>query len=437
MKEIPDSTIDIISQHINETNNKPSRIPIITIDDDINTPHYFEIVPFGEIDNSDRKYFAIDGSYNSQEFYNGIYIGLYTAGYICFHKGKQIRLNDLDDPAILGKSYFPQNILITNDSHRDAIFDELLTLEPVKNLLLFFNEPETDNIWGFGRETKQIICSSVSKLLAFCQEILEWSLVLEILQLPIIQLGDFILRDGVLRSNNIKQKYLIKIGELAHSKDVFLIAVTKKSPIKLELSSSFKKIDYYLQNDKKPSYPFTIQTKRWQKLCCWFEVSDDILLSAYPDAESRKNIQNGNAAKTIKYSMFATNNLNGGRGFGLFYVARLDYVEKLQNYDWVVLDVNIFDAIPEITDKMNEREVRNAIRNIALLECLFKELTRLTQEHYILGYPYPLVDAHNFVTLKNNFNNEIINRVKASLYKSQMMDHVDIENLFLDIHERF
>jgi hypothetical protein len=437
MKEILDSTIDIISQYINETSNKPSRIPIITVDGDINTPQYFEIIPFNEIDNSDRKFFAIDGSYNSQEFYNGIYIGLYTAGYICFHKGKQIRLNELDDPVILGKSYFPQNILITNDSHRDAIFDELLTLEPVKNLLSFFNEPDIDNIWGFGRETKQIICSSVSKLLAFCQEILEWSLVLGILQLPIIQCGDFILRDGTLRSNNIKQKYLIKIGELAHSKNMFLVAVTKKSPIKLELSSSFKKIDFYLQNNKKPSYPFTIQTKRWQKLCCWFEVSDDILLSAYPDAEARKNIPNGSAAKATKYSMFATSNLNGGRGFGLFYVARLDYVEKLQNYDWVVLDINIFDAIPEITSKMNEKDVHSAHRDISLLEVLFKELTRLTQEHYILGYPYPLVDAHNFVTLKNNFNDEIINRVKASLYKSQMMDHVDIENLFLDIHERF
>jgi hypothetical protein len=54
MKEIPDSTIDIISQHINETSNKSSHIPIITVDDDVDTPHYFEIIPFDEIDNSDR-----------------------------------------------------------------------------------------------------------------------------------------------------------------------------------------------------------------------------------------------------------------------------------------------------------------------------------------------------------------------------------------------
>jgi hypothetical protein len=215
------------------------------------------------------------------------------------------------------------------------------------------------------------------------------------------------------------------------------MAVTKKSPIKLELSSSFKKIDLYLQQEKKPSYPFTIQTKRWQKLCCWFEVSDDILLSAYPEAEERKAVQAGELSKATKYSMFATNNLNGGRGFGVFYVARLDYVEKLQNYDWVVLDINIFDVIPAITPKMNEREVRSAERDMLFLTNIFKELTRLTQEHYILGYPYPLVEAHNFVTLKNDFNDELLNRVKASLYQSQMMDHVDIENLFLDIHERF
>lgn len=438
MKEISDSTIDIVATHINEVNNRPSHVPVITLDDDVNTPHYFEIIPFDEIDNSEKNYFAIDGSYNSQEFYNGVYIGLYTAGYICYHKGKQIRLNDLDDPIILGKSYFPNNILITNDIHRNAIFDELLSLDPVKKLISFFDEPDIDNIWGLGKETRQIVCSSVSKLLAFCQEILEWSLVLEILNHPVTQKGDIILRDGTLRSNNIKQKYLIKVGELAHQKMIILLAITKKSPIKLELSSSFKKIDLYLQQEKKPAYPFSIQEQRWQKLCCWFEVNDDVLLSAYPNAEEKKAIQSDNITSVHKnYSMFATNNLNGGRGFGIFYVARLDYVEKLQNYDWVIIDLNIFDVIPAITKKMNEREVRTAKRDIAFLDKIIKNLTSLTQEHYILGYPYPLVEAHNFVTLKNDFNDELINRVKASLYQSQMMDHVDIENLFLDIHERF
>ena len=30
----------------------------------------------------------------------------------------------------------------------------------------------------------------------------------------------------------------------------------------------------------------------------------------------------------------------------------------------------------------------------------------------------------NFITLKNNFKDEVIKRVKASLYKTQMMDNV-------------
>ena len=436
-KDIPDSTIDAIAEHINKRTNQPARIPIITIDGDASSPHYYEIVSFNEIDNSENKYFAIDGSYNSQEFYNGIYVGLYTAGYVCFHKGKQIRLNDLDDPVILGRSYFPENILITNDEHRHAVFDELIELGPVKRLLEFFEESEIDLVWGLGKETRNLVSSSVSKLLSFCQEVLEWSLVLEILESGKVSPNDFVLRDGTLRSNNIKQKYLVKLGQYAKEKGVYLVAVTKNSPIKLELSSSFKKIDSYLETEKKPSYPFTIKNKRWQKLCCWFEVSDDVLLDAYPDAEQRKNMGNGALTKPTKYSMYATSNLNGGRGFGLFFVARLDYVEKLQNYDWVVIDINIFDAIPKINKEMNERAVRKAEREINLLSYLFKELTRLTQEHYILGYPYPLVEAHNFVTLRKNFKDEIIKRVKASLYQSQRMDHVDIENMFLDIHERF
>jgi NurA-like 5'-3' nuclease len=64
-------------------------------------------------------------------------------------------------------------------------------------------------------------------------------------------------------------------------------------------------------------------------------------------------------------------------------------------------------------------------------------LTRLTQEHHILGYPYPLVEVHNFVSLKKDFKEEIIKRVKLALYQDQRMDNVDIENLFLDTHERF
>jgi NurA-like 5'-3' nuclease len=128
--------------------------------------------------------------------------------------------------------------------------------------------------------------------------------------------------------------------------------------------------------------------------------------------------------------MFIRKALTGGRGTGIFFTARLDYVEKLQNFDWVIVDVNIFDAIPGIRQG-------NQTRDLDKLTGIFYNLTRLTQEHYILGYPYPLVEAHNFVTLKSDFKEEVINRVKHSMYSTQHMDHVDIENMFLDIHSRF
>ncbi len=425
-KEIPDGAIEIVARHINERNNRPSKIPIITIDGETETPHYFEIIPFDQIDNSPARFFAIDGSYNSQEFYNGLSIGIYTAGYVCYHLGKQLRLNDLTDPVILGKGYYPQNILITNDQHREAIYDELMELEPVKKMLEFFGADET-KVFGFA---KDIVCSSLSKLLSFCQEALEWALVYEISNLPIVQKGDFILRDGTLRSNNIKQEYLVKLGKHIHQKGIYIVAITKNSPIKLELSSTFKKIDSYLQDDYKPKYPFKTTNPRWQKLCCWLEVADDILIAAYPEAGQRKDMQGGKIKSVTKTSMYAKKGLTGGRGCGIFFVARLDYVEKLQNYDWVVADFNIFDVMPNIESGKNKKDIET-------IKHIFFELTRLTQEHYILGYPFPLVEAHNFVTLKNDFKDEIMKRVKYSLYKEQRMDNVDIENLFLDIHSRF
>ncbi len=435
--EISDKTIDSVAEHISRRLNQPSRIPIISIDDKSTAPHYYEIISFDKIDEGESRFFAVDGSYNSQEFYNGIYIGIYTAGYICFQGGKQIRLNESNDPVTLGKSYFPEIILITNDAHREAVFEELLTMPPVERMLIFFGADDIDSIWGLGRETKRLVTSSVSKLLSFCQEILEWSLVLEILESDECRADDYIFRDGTLRSNNIKQEYLLKIGALAKKNGTRLIAVTKKSPIKIELSSSFKAIDSHLENEKKPKYPFTIPDRRWQKLCCWFEVPDDVLYSAYPESSERKKAGEEESFKPTSYSMYAKRSLTGGRGFGLFFAARLDYVEKLQNYDWVVVDINIFDAIPSIDAAMDEQQIGCESRDINLLSIMFKEMTRLTQEHYILGYPYPLVEAHNFVTLKNTFKDETIKRVKAALYKQQMMDHVDIENMFLDIHERF
>ena len=407
-KEIPDSAIELVAKHINTRSNKNYGIPIIGHEENIETPQIFEIIPFDQIDDSDRRFYAIDGSYNSEQFYNGLCIAIYAAGYICFHKGQQIRMNSLDDPVILGKAYYPQNILITHQDHLIAIYDEFLTLEPVKNLLNFLNE-KLEEIFPYKKEQ---ICTNLSTLLGFCQEVLEIALILEVIDLAGTKSEDFILRDGTLRPLQIKQKYLVKLGKYAHEKGVRIVAVTKQSPIKMELAYTFKQIDNYLQDQLKYEYPFTETDPKRKKLCCWFEVPDVILKSAYQG------------------DMFIKKSIRGGRGFGLFFAARLDYVEKLQNYDWLIIDANIFNAIPEIESEKLERDR-------AELDSIFKELTRLTQEHYILGYPYPLCEVHNFISLKKNFKEEIIARLKYSLYRDQRMDNVDIENLFLDMHERF
>jgi hypothetical protein len=407
-KEIPDSAIELVAKHINTRSNKNYGIPVIGHEENIETPQIFEIIPFDQIDDSDRRFYAIDGSYNSEQFYNGLCIAIYAAGYICFHRGQQIRMNSLDDPVILGKAYYPQNILITHQDHLIAIYDEFLTLEPVKGLFDFLNE-SPEEVFPYKKEQ---ICTNLSTLLGFCQEVLEIALVLEIIDLADTKSGDFILRDGTLRPLQIKQKYLVKLGKYAHGKGVKIVAVTKQSPIKMELSYTLKQIDNYLQDQLKHEYPFTETDPKRKKLCCWFEVPDVILKSAYQG------------------DMFIKKSTRGGRGFGLFFAARLDYVEKLQNYDWLIMDVNIFNAIPKI-------ESENLERDRAELDSVFKELTRLTQEHYILGYPYPLCEVHNFISLKKNFKEEIIARLKYSLYRDQRMDNVDIENLFLDMHERF
>jgi hypothetical protein len=202
---------------------------------------------------------------------------------------------------------------------------------------------------------------------------------------------------------------------MLHQKRAHLIGITKQSPIKTELAYTYSKIDNYLQSQLKPSYPFKANDPKRQKLCCYLEIRDDVLLSAYEGGGS---------------NMYIKKDIAGGRGFGLFFTSRLDYVEKLQNYDWLICDLNIYDCIPEIANKVLTRDLLT-IKNIMF------ELTAVTQEHYILGYPYPLVEAHNLVSLKSDFKKEAIARVKNELYSSQNMDHTDIENLFLDLHSRF
>jgi len=407
-KEIPDNAIELVARHINARSNKNYGISVVGNEDNIETPQIFEIIPFDQIDCSNARFYAIDGSYNSEQFYNGLSIGIYAAGYVCFHRGKQIRMNCLDDPMTLGQAYYPENILITNQDHLFAIYDELMELHPVKRLIEFWSD-SPENIFSYEKEK---ICVNLSTLLSFCQEVLEIALVLEISELQETNPGDFILRDGTLRPMQIKQSYLVQLGRHLHNKGIRVVAITKQSPIKMELAYTFKQIDNYLQDQLKPTYPFIEKNPKRKKLCCWFEVPSTVLKAAYQG------------------DMFVRKAIKGGRGFGLFMAARLDYVEKLQNYDWVIADVNIFDAIPGIDSDHLDRDT-------VTLVSIFKELTRLTQEHYILGYPYPLAEAHNFISLKKNFKDEIVSRLKYTLYKDQRMDNVDIENLFLDMHDRF
>ncbi len=409
---IPQSAIDAIAKHINGRSNKQYNIPVVGTVTNHETPQIFEIIPFDLIDKTDSKFYAIDGSSNSHSFYNGVSIGLYQGGYVCFQSGKQVRMNAGTDPIMLGQAYTPQNILITCEDHLFSIYDELLTLQPVKRFLEF-TESTPEDVFPYSREA---VCLTTSSLLGFCQEVLEWSLIYEISCRNETRPGDFILRDGTLRSPNIKQEYLVRLGDfLANEKHIILVGITKSTPIKVELAYTFKQIDSYLQDKLKPRYPFSQSDPKQQKLCCWFEVPDAVLLNAYGSSTG---------------NMFIKKGIKGGRGIGVFFAARLDYVEKLQNYDWVIADLNIFDVVPDIRES-------DLTRSMETLNGAFHNLTRLTQEHYILGYPYPLVEAHNFITLDADFKQEVINRVKHSMYSEQQMDNVDIENMFLDIHARF
>jgi hypothetical protein len=409
--EIPDDVINGVAAQIHAKTSKDYKIPVVGVPDNLETPQVFEIMPFDEIDQCASRFYAVDGSRNSHSFYNGVSLCFYQAGYVCFQKGGQIRLGDSREPGVLGQIAHGTKMLVLNEQDLSDIYDELLSLEPVRGLLKFF-DAAPESVFPY---EKDLLVRTPGTLLGFCQEVLEWACVYDIVCNRAVDSGDVILRDGPLRSLNIRQKYLIKLGYLLHTKGVRIVGVTKQSPIKTELAYTYSKIDVYLQSKLKPSFSFRNRDPKRQKLCCCFEVRDDVLESAYAGSGS---------------NMYAKKDIQGGRGFGLFFSARLDYVEKLQNYDWIICDLNIYDCIPGIANKDVRRD-QQVVREIML------NLTATTQEHYILGYPYPLVEVHNLVTLTSDFKRQAIARVKAALYSGQQMDHTDIESLFLDLHSRF
>ena len=408
---IPDDVINGVAAEIHSKTNKDYKIPVVGVPENLETPQVFEIMPFEQIDTPMTSYYAVDGSRNSHSFYNGVSLCFYQAGYVCFRNGQQVRLNTSADPVVLGEVFHGTKMLVLNETDRGDIYDEFLNLPPVASLIAFFSDKPED-IFAY---EKKLVIDSISTLLGFCQEVVEWASLYDIVRRRCLGVGDFILRDGSLRSLNIKQQYLVKLGQLFHMKGVRVVGITKQSPIKTEMSYTYSKIDSYLQAKLKPSYPFRATDPKSQKLCCYFEVRDDVLEAAYSGTGS---------------NMYAKKDISGGRGFGIFFSARLDYVEKLQNYDWLICDLNIFDCIPGIENKELARDTKRVAD-------IMYTLTATTQEHYILGYPYPLVEAHNLVSLTGDFKAEAIARVKNALYASQQMDHTDIENLFIDLHSRF
>ena len=408
---IPDQVIDGVAAEIHAKTNRDYKIPVVGVPENIETPQVFEIMAFDKIDSPSARFYAIDGSTNSHTFYNGVSLCFYQGGYVCFHKGQQLRLNADDDPIVLGKLYCGTKMLVLSEKDLGDIYDEFLGLPVVVALVAFFGAPP-EEIFPYNKEQ---VTSSSAALLKFCQEVLEWACMYDIVANAPLAPGDFILRDGPLRNLNIEQRHLVKLGHLLHTRRVWTVGVTKQSPIKTELAYTYSKIDNYLQSKLKPSYPFKEKDPKSQKLCCYFEVRDDVLEAAYSGSGS---------------GMYAKKDITGGRGFGLFLSARLDYVEKLQNYDWLICDLNIYDCIPGIAN-------RDLARDSAAIAQIMHTMTATTQEHYILGYPYPLVEAHNLVSLTGDFKAEAIGRVKNALYASQQMDHTDIENLFIDLHSRF
>jgi len=406
---IPQNAIDNVAERIQERTSKNYNIPVLGQASNLETPQVFEIMPFMDIDKVQSRFFAVDGSYNHHTFYNGLSLALYRAGYICYHYGKLVRMNTSDDPTNLAQIYSPNNVLVLREDDLPSMYDECLALPPVAAFLEFCGE-RAENIFAYSRE---IVSAQISTFLGFAQEVCEWSLIYEIATRPEIASGDVVLRDGALRSLQIKQKYIVKLGRFLKDKGIRLAAITKQSPVKVELSYTFSQIDAYLQDQLKQRYSFTNSVQSDRKLCVFFEVPEAVLLGAYGGG-----------------SMYAKKGISGGRGCGLFFAARLDYVEKLQNYDWLIVDLNILDVIPAL-------EKSDLQRSIESVQSMMYDLTSLTQEHYVLGYPYPLVEAHNTVTVQASFKDEMIARVKESLYRTRRLDHTEIENLFIDTHNRF
>jgi len=166
--EIPDTVVNATAAQIHRKTNKDYQIPVVGTADNLETPQVFEIMPFDQIDQQEARFYAVDGSRNSQTFYNGVSLCFYQAGYVCFHKGKQIRLNNTEDPVVLGRVFHGDKMLVLSEQDLSDIYDEFLALPPVAALLAFWGDPPED-IFPY---KKDLVIASAGTLLGFCQEVL-------------------------------------------------------------------------------------------------------------------------------------------------------------------------------------------------------------------------------------------------------------------------
>jgi hypothetical protein len=139
--EIPEAVVSATAAQIYAKTNMDYKIPVVGVAGNLETPQVFEIMPFDQIDLQEVKFYAVDGSRNSQTFYNGVSLCFYQAGYVCFHHGKQIRLNDNDDPVVYGKVFHGEKMLVLSEQDLSSIYDEFLALPPVAALLAFWGDP--------------------------------------------------------------------------------------------------------------------------------------------------------------------------------------------------------------------------------------------------------------------------------------------------------
>src|SRR3989338_523343 len=132
---VPENVISDVAAQIHARTNRDYNIPVVGVPDNLETPQIFEILPFDQIDSRNTRFYAIDGSRNSHTFYNGISLCFYQAGYVCFHQGRQVRMNENDDPVVLGKVFHGTKMLVLSEKDLSDIYDEFLSLPPTAALL--------------------------------------------------------------------------------------------------------------------------------------------------------------------------------------------------------------------------------------------------------------------------------------------------------------